>query len=411
MIEGSRKQRAAMTQDETTYDGPRTSRRTLLGYLVAAPTLSVAVSLGLEQRAAAKVITPPGVADIMDLSDAQLLAVAPTANLISLDLREDGTVHFALPRMEVGQGITTSTAMIIADELDIGLDKIEITLADARPELLMNQLTGGSNTTMTTYLPIRTAAAIARRRLLDAASTMLGGDVPLAALKTVDGKVLAPNGVEISYGELAASASVDETVEVEAQLKEPAEFTVIGTPRNRIDARAAVTGRKQFTMDMDVPGALPTMLCRPPTLNGKVDSVRNRAAVLDMPGVTHVAEIPTGVAVRAETFGQCIDAIRALDVTWGPGPVDGLSDADILERVRRAEIPLAVPRVRCWPRTVETNSTFWVGSRSALEANCAIVNYARGRGTVCSAFGGPLVAKGGICQILLYGWRRGWTTQ
>lgn len=390
-----------MAQDESTYGGLRTSRRTLLGYLVAAPTLSVAVSLGLEEPAAAKIPTPGGVADVLDLSDAQLLAVAPTANLISLDLREDGTVHFALPRMEVGQGITTSTAMIIADELDISLDKIKVTLADARPELLMNQLTGGSNTTMTTYLPIRTAAAIARRRLLDAAATKLGGDVPLAALRTVEGRVLAPSGIELSYGELAAAASVGETVKVEAKLKEPSEFTVIGTPRNRIDALEAVTGRKQFTTDMmDVDGALPTMVCRPPTLNGKVGSVNNRAAVLDMPGVTHVAKIPTGVAVRAETFGQCIDAVRALDVSWGPGPVDGLSDADILKKVRRAELPLAVPKVPLLAKTVETTSTFWFRSNSALETNCAIADVRPGRATVWGGFKAPIVAQERMAEIL-----------
>ena len=83
-----------------------------------------------------------------DRKDLLTDAARPTANLITVEIREDGTAAFALPRMEVGQGITTSTAMLIAEELDLPLDKVEVTLAPARPELVFNQLTGGSNTTV-----------------------------------------------------------------------------------------------------------------------------------------------------------------------------------------------------------------------------------------------------------------------
>ena len=83
-------------------------------------------------------------------------------------------------------------------------------------------------------------------------------------------------------------------------------------------------------MDIDVPNALPTMVCRPPTINGTVKSVSNLNQVKAMPGVTDVAIVSTGVAVRAKTFGQCIDAVDALHVTWGPGSEDAKSDATIL---------------------------------------------------------------------------------
>ena len=89
-------------------------------------------------------------------------------------VNKDGTATFALPRAEVGQGITTSTAMLIAEELDLDIGKVSVTLADARPELLFNQLTGGSNTTRSTYTAVRTAAALARARLVDAARGPVG---------------------------------------------------------------------------------------------------------------------------------------------------------------------------------------------------------------------------------------------
>ncbi len=107
--------------------------------------------------------------------------------------------------MEVGQGITTSTAMIIAEELDLPVEKVHVTLAPARPELMLNQLTGGSNTTVSTYTPIRVAAAIAKGALLDAAAIELGSAVAL--LKSKDGVITAPDGSSATYGELAEKAA------------------------------------------------------------------------------------------------------------------------------------------------------------------------------------------------------------
>ena len=154
-----------------------------------------------------------------------------------------------------------------------------------------------------------------------------------------------PDGRRLTYGSLTARRR-PRSAAVVAQLKPQSQLTLVGTPQRRIDALEIVTGRKQFAMDLDVPGALPTMLCRPPTINGTALSVTNAAAVQAMPGVTDVAIIPHtkfvagGVAVRATTFGQCIDAIRALDVEWGPGTADGKSDADVLPDLQGAELPM-----------------------------------------------------------------------
>ncbi|MFI1757925.1 molybdopterin cofactor-binding domain-containing protein [Streptomyces sp. NPDC020571] len=120
-------------------------------------------------------------------------------------------------------------------------------------------------------------------------------------------------------------------------------FTVIGKPHNRVDAHAAVTGRKTFTLDLTVPDALPTMVCRPPTINGKVGTVSNLSEVRSMPGVTDVVVISTGVAVRATTFGRCIDAVRALRVSWKPGSAEDKSDDSVLKELGAAELPMGLP--------------------------------------------------------------------
>jgi hypothetical protein len=218
------------------------SRRRFLGYLVAAPTLTVAVSWTADlihpEQAKAAVPSPPQPEEILDLGDMQDLAAAPTSGLITVRVNEDGTASFAVPRAEVGQGMTTAIAMMVAEELDLPLGKVTITLADARPELLMNQLTGGSNSMRSMYLPVRTAAAIARQRLVEVAAAKWSADA--TRLTTKDGVVTGPDGQTASYGELAAAAAAGlgdgPAVSVTAQLKPESDFTILGTPQSRIDA-------------------------------------------------------------------------------------------------------------------------------------------------------------------------------
>ncbi|MGW0683920.1 molybdopterin cofactor-binding domain-containing protein [Streptomyces sp. NPDC002754] len=374
-------------------------RRQFLGYVLAAPTLVAAAELVPAKEAAAAEgaagVPSLDITEVVDLNDALTLAAAPTSALITVQVNKDGTVSFALPRAEVGQGITTSTAMLIAEEMDVPLDQVHVTLADARPELLFNQLTGGSNTTIATYTPVRVAAAIARGRLLEAAAIELGTVVTELTLKA--GVVLDRAGKAIGIGDLAEKAAALRTERAKTELKSADRFTVIGTEQNRVDARAAVTGRKKFAMDLEVPDALPTMVCRPPTINGKVGSVANLDTVRAMPGVTDVAVVATGVAVRARTFGQCIDAVRALEVTWKGGTAEGKSDDTVLAELKRAELPMGLPPLS---RSVEANFTFHFRGNSALEPNCAIADVRPGKAEIWGGLKSPIVAKQTIAARL-----------
>ena len=357
-------------------DGVR--RRGFLGWVIAAPTLMVGASLvgetlSADPAAAAGISAVPEPADLFDLGDLQDTAALATSNLITVVVNTDGTADFALPRAEVGQGITTSTTMLIAEELDVAMSKVRVTLADARPELLFNQLTGGSNTTRSTYDAIRGAAALARGRLVQTAAKKWGVDA--STLSTKDGVVYGPSGKTATYGSLTQAAASSTLTRLQVTPKAPKDFTVVGTPQNRVDALAAVTGKKVFAMDLQVPNALPTMVARPPTINGTPKSISNAAIVKAMPGVTDVAMISTGVAVRAATFGQCIDAIRALEVTWNKGTEDGKSDADVLAELKAAELPLAVPDVPILAKSVDASFTFHFRSNSPLEPGVAVASY------------------------------------
>jgi isoquinoline 1-oxidoreductase beta subunit len=374
------------------------TRRGFLGYVVAASTLVVAADLHLGSPAYAAIPSPPQAVKTYDLEDLQTDAGRATSQLITITIEEDGTASFALPRMEVGQGITTSTAMLIAEELDLPVDKVHVSLAPARPELLFNQMTGGSNSTVSTFTPIRVAAAIAKGALLDAAATELGSAVALLTSK--NGTITASDGTSVTYGELAGKAASATTRRVEVDLKPKSSFKVIGTPVNRVDALDIVTGKKKFAMDLAVPDALPTMVCRPPTLNGSPRSVRNEALVKAMPGVTDIAQVDTGIAVRAATFGQCIDAVRALQVEWNAGPVDGESDSTILAELRKAELPLAVPKVPVLAKTIEADVSFMFRSSAALEPYAAIADVRSDHATVWAGLKAPIVAQEDIAKAV-----------
>ena len=375
------------------------TRRRFITYLVAAPTV-VAVARWADASTGDTTPQPissaPGAADIYDLNDLLTDSTKPTANMIAVTINKDGTASFDLPRVESGQGITTSTAMIIAEELDLPVSKVHVTLADARPELMMNQFTAGSNTTISTYAPIRSAAAAAKQQMLRAAADELG--VPVGSLTVRDGVVHAPDGRTIGYDVLAEKAAATATHQIEVTLKPASSFHTVGRPHSRVDALEAVTGRKKYTLDHDVPGALPMMVRRPPTIQGTPKRVLNLATVKKMPGITDVAMISTGVAVRGKTFGQCIDAVRALKVTWNPGTVDKESDKTFLAELKAAELPLAPPPPGA--SVIDESFTFYWKSNSALEPQTAIADVRKDGATIWSSLQAPIFTQKQVADLL-----------
>jgi len=381
--------------------GGGVSRRRFIGYLIAAPTLVAAAELTAAAPAAAAVPTVQPV-DYYDLTDLLTQSTEPTWGLIKVIVNADSTVSFALPRAEVGQGITTAVAMTIADEMGIPLDQVEITLADANPELVFNQFTGGSNSMHSIFTQVRVAAAVARDQLLNVAAALLQG-LP-TELSIADGAVVGPNGKRATLGQLTKLAATDTTKKVQTLLKPISKFTLVGTPQRRIDAVEIVTGTKQFAMDIQVPGALPTMVCRPPTIDGTATAVKNLATVEAMSGVTdvaiipHTSFVPGGVAVRAQTFGQCIDAIQVLDVTWAAGPVDGMSESDVATQLAADELPLtpAIPV----GTSIETLFTFNFRPGDPLETNCAIANVTSTSAEIWSSLKSPIWGQEQLAEIL-----------
>jgi isoquinoline 1-oxidoreductase beta subunit len=364
------------------------TRRRLLGYAAVTPTLAVAVHLADAAAGPRGAATADAqLAGIVDFTDALTLAALPTQHLLVVEVTAANRVVVRLPRAEVGQGITTAAAQLAAEELDARLDDVDVVLEDARPELLFNQLTGGSNTVHALYGPLRAAAAGARARLVTAAARRWG--VAADGLVTRATTVVARDGRAATYGELSTAAAAVAIPAVVPTPKDPDDFTLVGRPTTRIDARDIVTGRARYTQDLAVPGALPCVVARPPTLGGTVRSVDDTAARA-LPGVVAVVRIPTGVAVVAETIDQALAARDALAVDWRPGPVAGLSDADVRSRLVAAVPPFALPPLGSL--TADRSFDFAFVPHAPLEVLNCVADVRADRAELWLASKSPIVA-------------------
>jgi isoquinoline 1-oxidoreductase beta subunit len=380
-----------------------TSRRQFVGYVLAGSTLAVTAGVAWDPSPAAAAQGAEGAlpipsnavpADFYDFMDAVRDAAIPTNHLLSLEVRPDGTAFFSLPRSDNGQMITTSFAQVIAEEMDIPFEHVKVELSPARPELMYNQLTGGSCSMYSLIEPVRAMALTARQKLMEAGAARLG--VSVSKLRTKPGFVMGPEGDMIGYGDLAELASTLRTPYRPAL--GPIRGTVMGKPYGNVDARDIATGQKQFVMDLDIPNALPTMVCRAPTFHGAVAAVKNLDTVKKMPGVTDVGVISSGVAVRARTFGHCIDAIRALRVDWTAGSMNGVNSDSLLTEIAAAALPMAPADPTA--TVLEEAYTFQFRSGSPLETNSAVADVRKDSAEIWAPSKMPIIALQKIAAML-----------
>jgi isoquinoline 1-oxidoreductase beta subunit len=395
---GQREQ--ASEQDAATP--PSLRRRTLLTYALSAPALTVAAGFGLapSTAAAALPLTPPDSVDFYDIGDSLVQTSLPTMPLVKLEIGTDGRVRLDLPRLESGQGIATACGMMVAEELDVPLSMVDVTSADARPELVFNQLSGGSAAVRCFDAALPLMAAGARAKLLLAAANQFG--VSSSSLTVSGGVVSTSDGRTATYASLSAQASLL-ALPSGIAVKSPSQYRVIGTAAGRLDAMDIVTGKKKFTMDQNVPNAKPTMVRMPSQIRGTVVTVRNLGTVKAMPGVLEVVIIPAGgtivanppgVAVMAETFGQAFAGIIALDVQWGDGPLAGQSDTTLQTTLKNSIAPLAVPPLGAL--TVEGEFRFAAATHCPLEVECAIADVRPDRAEIWAGLQSPIITQQAI---------------
>ncbi len=276
--------------------------------------------------------------------DAGIAALTPYV------LIEKTGVTIIAPRAEMGQGVHSTLAALVAEELDMGWEDVTIIhgpaarayyngamLEDAVPfaptndgwaatttrgamqvpaKFLALQVTGGSTSIPDAFDKMRAAGAVARVALIGAAARRLG--LAPAQLKTETGAVVAPDGTRLPYTELAVEAGSVDLPEV-PPLRERAGWKLLGKALPRKDVPAKSTGTAVFTGDLRLPGMKFATVRTNPGLGGAMTGY-DAAAAEQMPGVERIVALPDGVAVVATNTWLAIQAAEAITFEWAPAP-------------------------------------------------------------------------------------------
>jgi isoquinoline 1-oxidoreductase subunit beta len=253
-----------------------------------------------------------------------------------VNIARDGTVIVIIGQSEMGQGITTALAMLVAEELDVPLSRVVTKFGPAdhvydNPILHM-QMTVGSLSIKTNWERVRRAGAEVRERLISAAAA--SWQVPREQCHAEAGEIVhKPTARRLRYGELAAAATALPAPK-NPSLKSFDAFTLLGRPTARLDIPDHAAGRTVFGIDVTVPGVLAATMLMPPIVGGRLDHVDDTKAK-SIPGVQDVVRIPSGLAVIADDFASAFRGRDSLVASW-TGGLQGLSSTQISSRFRQA---------------------------------------------------------------------------
>ncbi|SFV15824.1 xanthine dehydrogenase family protein molybdopterin-binding subunit [Pseudoduganella namucuonensis] len=253
----------------------------------------------------------------------------------------DNTVTVQVNRLEFGQGVQTALPMLIAEELDADWSQMRGELAPAGDQYkdpnFGIQMTGGSITMKHSYIQYREIGAKARAMLIAAAAAewKVGAD----QVKTSKGMLLGPAGQKATYGSFA-DAAMKQPVPATVALKDAKDFTIIGKPTRRLDARAKSNGTQQFGMDFKPAGTKVAVVARPPVFGAKIAKVdAAKAKAKAIPGVIDVLEVATdgggrGVVVIADGYWPAKQGREALALDWDASGVEKVDTAKQMAEYR-----------------------------------------------------------------------------
>jgi isoquinoline 1-oxidoreductase beta subunit len=255
-------------------------------------------------------------------------------------IRIDPANHTTLvmPQVEMGQGIYTAVAMILAEELDADFKQVTLEHAPANEKLYANpafgvQATGGSTSVRAFWKPLREAGATARAMLVQAAAQQW--QVDPASCTTANGEVMhKESGRTLSYGALALAASA-QTPPKDVAHKDPKNFVLIGKPLKRFDTPDKANGKVVYGIDAILPDMKFATLKACPVFGGKVGKVDDSAA-RKIPGVRKIVVLDDMVGVVGDHMWAATKGLEALVIDWDEGPNARLSSEDIWQDLRAA---------------------------------------------------------------------------
>ena len=242
-----------------------------------------------------------------------------------LAIAPDGTVTVFSGKVDLGTGVETALAQMVAEELDVPFKQVKMASTDTA-RAIDQGVTAGSRTIERGGPQLRQAAAVARQELLKLASARLGS--PVNALTVKDGivSVVGEPGKKVSYGQLiggkqfnvritATGSGWDMKVAPEIKAKDPKDYKIVGTSEPRVELPPKLTGEFTYAHDVRVPGMLHGRVVRPPTITSKPTTI-DESSVKNIPGIVKVVQEESFVGVVATTEWAAIKAAKALKVSW-----------------------------------------------------------------------------------------------
>jgi isoquinoline 1-oxidoreductase beta subunit len=249
-----------------------------------------------------------------------------------------GRITLIMPQVEMGQGIYTSHAMILAEELDAAFERVVVEAAPPNEKLYANpvfgvQATGNSNSIRAFWTPLREAAAGARALLIEAAAKAWKVDVSTCRAEHSE-VIHDATGRRLAYGALARAASAG-SAPAKPPLKSVGQFKLIGKPLKRLDTPDKVNGKARFGVDALPTGVKFATLAACPVFGGSVAHVDDRAA-RSVPGVRQIVVLEDLVAVVGDHTWAAMQGLRALDILWNEGVNTRVDQAQVWSQLERA---------------------------------------------------------------------------
>jgi len=246
-----------------------------------------------------------------------------------IKVSRDGMVTVVMTHSEMGQGVATSTPLIIAEEMAVPLERVRIEWAPAEK----GEITGGSQTTRTSFQPLSEAGAAARTVLVAAAAKAWGVS-PESCTAQNCAVIHVSTGRSLDYGKLvdvAATLPVPEKV----QVKKASDYVLLGKPRKRMDGPGKVDGSAKFGIDAMPKGVKLAAIAHCPVFGGTLKSADD-AAAMKVKGVIKVVHLENAVAVIADHTGAARRGLEAANPQWDLGPNASLNQADIVGALDKA---------------------------------------------------------------------------
>lgn len=322
-----------------------------------------------------------------------------------LAFESDGTVTAFSGKVELGTGVRTALMQIVADELDLPLERVHMVMGDTArtPD---EGYTAGSMTISGSGTALRKAAAEARRALLKMASERL--DAALSELSVHEGVIsvnLHPDRF-VTYAELMGGKAFDLRVTDDAPLKSPQDYRIVGTSTPREDLPRKVAGQPGFIHDLRVPGMLHARLVRPPGPAATLVSL-DESSVKDVPGLVQVVRRGNFIGVVAEREEQAIQAAKQLKVEWQPAAAYPPMQ-DIYAYIRRqpTEDSVLVDRgdfdQAFTDAARQLRATYYqpYHAHASIGPSCAVAQVDGDQVTVWASTPGPYPLSGALAQLL-----------